>query len=241
MESLDYVAILRERSRALLEVAQANLDAVVPSCPGWTNADLAAHMGGVWGWTSAVVRTGARSDLPAAPTDAGGPTVIAWAEEQLHNVLSTLEKADPSADCWTFGLPRTAMFWFRRQALETAVHTWDCQGSIGDPEPLDGELASDGIEEFLVSMLPRQIKREPNGWTGQSLHFQRSEGEGEWTVQLGPDGQVTTNHDEDKGDVALQGPASLLYLWCLNRVPTDALELFGDPLVAAQWKSEIAF
>jgi uncharacterized protein (TIGR03083 family) len=235
------LAFIRERSGALLEVAQANLDVAVPSCPGWTNADLVAHIGGTWGWASAVVRTGARSDFPVPPADAGGAAVIAWAEEQRHDVLSTLEKADPAANCWTFGLPRTPMFWIRRQALETAVHAWDCEGTISDPAPLDGELATDGIDEFLTSMLPRQVKNRPDGWTGQSLHFHRTDGDGEWTVQLGPDGQVATSHGHDKGDVALRGPASLLYLWCLNRVPAEDLELFGDPAVAAQWTSEIAF
>ncbi len=235
------MAFIRERSQAMLSVGGANLGVAVPSCPGWTNADLLAHMGGVWGWASAVVRTGARSDLPVAPAEVRGAALVGWAEEQLHEVLSTLEKADPTANCWTFGLPRTPLFWFRRLALETAVHAWDCEGSISDPTPLDGELARDGIDEFLISMLPRQVKQRPDGWTGQSLHFHCAEGEGEWTVQLGPDGQVTTSHSHEKGDVALQGPASLLYLWCLNRVPAEDLKLFGDPAVAAQWTAEIAF
>ncbi len=241
METEDYLAFTRERSQALLKVARANLDVAVPSCPGWTNADLVAHIGEVWGWADAVVQSGERSDPPAAPSDVSGPTIVEWAEEQLHNVLTTLEKADPTANCWTFGLPRTPMFWIRRQALEAAVHAWDSEGAIAAPTPLDGELARDGIDEFLTSMLPRYVKRNPDGWTGQALRFRRSDGEGAWTVQLGPDGAVTTEDSGEKVDVALQGPASALYLWCLNRVPAQDLELSGDPAVAARWTSEIAF
>ena len=86
-----------------------------------------------------------------------------------------------------------------------------------------------------VRWCPARSKRRPNVWTGQSFHLHRTDGEGEWTVRLGPDGEVSTEHAHGKGDVALRGPASSLYLWCLNRVPADELEVFGDPAVAALW------
>ncbi len=225
----------------MLNGARIDLDAAVPSCPGWTVADLVGHIGGAWGWASAVVRSGERSNAPIAPDDIGGMALVGWAEGQLQNLLGALENADPSANCWTFGLPRTPVFWFRRQALETAVHTWDCTGAVGEQAPIDAELASDGIDEFLSAMVPRQVKQRPDVWTGQSLHLHRTDGEGEWTVRLGPDGEVSTDRAHGKGDVALRGSASSLYLWCLNRVPADDLELFGDPAVAALWTSEIAF
>ena len=155
--------------------------------------------------------------------------------------FGTLEQADPAANCWTFGLPRTPVFWIRRQALETAVHAWDGTGAVGTPAPIDGALASDGIDEFLSVMVARQVKQRPDIWTGQSFHLHRTDGEGEWMVRLGPDGELSSEHAHGKGDVALRGPASSLYLWSLNRLPADDLELFGDPAVAALWTTEIAF
>jgi uncharacterized protein (TIGR03083 family) len=241
METEDYLGFVRRQSDALLTEARTNLDAVVPSCPGWTVVDLVAHIGGAWGWASAVVRSGERSDSPSPPDDLDGLEVVGWAEEQLQALLGTLEHADPSANCWTFGLPRTPVFWFRRQALETAVHAWDCSGAVGEQTPLNAELASDGIDEFLSAMLPRQVKHHPDAWTGQSLHLHRTDGEGEWTVRLGPDGEVSTERAHGKGDVGLRGTASSLYLWVLNRISVDELELFGDPAVAALWTSEISF
>jgi uncharacterized protein (TIGR03083 family) len=241
METEEYLGFVREGAATLLSAAQGDLDAAVPSCPGWTVADLVAHIGGAWGWASAVVRSGERSAAPIAPDDLGGPALVGWAQERLEELLRALENADPAANCWTFGLPRTPVFWFRRQALETAVHTWDCRGAVGGQAPLDDELASDGIDEFLSAMVPRQVKQRPNVWTGQSLHLHRTDGEGEWMVRLGPDGEVSTERAHGKGDVALRGPASSLYLWCLHRLPADDLELFGDPAVAALWASEIAF
>jgi uncharacterized protein (TIGR03083 family) len=241
METEEYLGFVRERSDVLLSAARANLEVAVPSCPGWTVADLVAHIGGAWGWASAVVRSGERSEAPIPADDLGGTALIGWAEGRLEELLQTLENADPGANCWTFGLPRTPVFWFRRQALETAVHAWDCTGASGEPSPIDGELASDGIDEFLSVMVPRQVKQRANVWTGQSFHLHRTDGEGEWLVHLGPDAEVSSEHAHGKGDVALRGTAASLYLWCLNRVRTDELELFGDPAVAALWTTEIAF
>jgi hypothetical protein len=85
------------------------------------------------------------------------------------------------------------------------------------------------------------VKENPDIWTGQSLHLHRTDGDGEWLVQLGPDGETTYENAHGKGDVALRGPASSLYLWCLNRIPMDDLEVFGDRAVAHQWRSDIAF
>jgi hypothetical protein len=50
---------------------------------------------------------------------------------------------------------------------------------------IDADLATNGIDEFLAFMLPRQLKVRPDHWTGQSLHLHRTDGEGEWTIRLG--------------------------------------------------------
>src|SRR3712207_7465665 len=49
--------------------------------------------------------------------------------------------ADPAAPTWSFTTDRTAGFWVRRQALETAVHRWDAQHAAGEPERIDPALA----------------------------------------------------------------------------------------------------
>jgi uncharacterized protein (TIGR03083 family) len=241
MEAAEYLDVLRSRSAALLVSARTDLAAPVPSCPGWTVADLIQHAGATWGWAAAIVQTGARAELPTPPEGASGVALTEWAEEQAHRIFTALGAADPDSDCWTFGLPRSRLFWFRRQALETAVHAWDGQRAVGHPEPIHPELASDGVDEFLGVMLWRQIEQHPAGWTGQSVHLHRTDGEGEWMIRLGPDGSLSTEHAHGKGDVALRGPASSLYLWCLGRLSSTDLEVFGDRSLAERWTSEIGF
>jgi uncharacterized protein (TIGR03083 family) len=222
-----YLDVFRDRSLALLTSAQANLKVPVPSCPGWTVAELITHVGTTWGWAAAIVRTGARDDLPSSPDDPGSTEVLEWAAEQSGQLADALKGADPDSDCWTFGLPRSRLFWFRRQALETAVHAWDVQHATGRPDPIDPDLATDGIDEFLTVMLPRYIQRQPDSWTGQSLHLHRTDGDGEWMIQLGPGASLSVDRTHGEGDVTLRGPASSLYLWCLNRLPSSDLELGG--------------
>jgi len=204
-------------------------------------AKLVAHIGGVWGWAAAVVRTGDRADFPTVPDGLSGAELLEWAEQQAHLALDALGTADPDSSCWTFGEPRSRRFWFRRQALETAVHAWDVQQAVARPGPVAPELASDGIDEFLTLMLPRQLKQQPAGWIGQSLHLHSTDDKGEWVVNLGPDSAVSVEHVHRKGDVALQGTASSLYLWCLNRIPLNEIKVLGDRAVADQWTAEIAF
>src|SRR5687767_2483922 len=55
-ETPDYLAHLRDESARFLSVLRASdLARPVPSCPGWTGADLLWHLAGVqWFWGSVV-------------------------------------------------------------------------------------------------------------------------------------------------------------------------------------------
>src|SRR3984885_2271449 len=241
MNHAGYLDAFGDRSIALLTSAQAKLEVAVPTCPGWTVAELITHVGTTWGWAAAIVRTGARDDLPSSPDDPGGAELLEWAAEQSLQLSDALKGADPDSNCWTFGLPRSRLFWFRRQALETAVHAWDVQHATGQPDPINTDLATDGIDEFLAVMLPRYIQRQPDNWTGQSLHLHRTDGDGEWMIRLGPGASLSPDRTHGQGDVALRGTASSLYLWSVNRVPTRDLELFGESAVADRCTAEITF
>lgn len=247
MKPVQYLDVLRDSSSSLLTCARSDLRVPVPSCPGWSVADLTAHMCRVWSWAASIVRTGTRADPEELPESLGGAELIALAEKAAGQVTESLEQSDPESNCWTFGEPRTRLFWFRRQALETAVHAWDAQRALSQPDPLDAALAADGIDEFLTVLLPRRVAQHPQGWTGQSLHLhstdpQEHEGlEDEWMLRLGPEGAVVAERGHGKGDVALRATASSLYLWCLNRMPSTELEILGDSSLADRWTAEIVF
>lgn len=241
MDAPDYRQVVAERAPVLLQAAGQDLQAPLPSCPGWVAKDLVVHITRVWGWAAHILRTGERTNLPEVPDDLGDQALLEWGAERIEELDRALAAADPDANCWTFGLPRSCLFWFRRQAMEVTVHCWDVQRAFGEPEVIPPEVASDGIDEFAGMILPRIVKGQPEQWQGESLHLHGTDGEGEWLITLGPGGESKVEHAHGKGDVALRGTASDLYLWTVGRAPLSAFEVFGDAGLAERWSGEIAF
>jgi uncharacterized protein (TIGR03083 family) len=218
----------------------------VRSCPAWDMADLVGHVGGAWARGAAVLRTGAEAQRPEVPVVGSDDELLDWARKQAAEVadaVATLGVADPDHDCWTFGMPRSRRFWVRRMALETALHAWDAVGAVGRSLPIDSDLAADGVDEFLTVILPRSLGRNPGTWSGQSLHLHRTDGDGEWLVRLDA-GQAAVERGHAKGDVAVRGGGSDLYLWCTGRGKVDelpGLDVVGDRSVAERWSTDVAF
>jgi uncharacterized protein (TIGR03083 family) len=242
VEPATHLEVLSEQAEALLEAASDAMGVPVPTCPDWTVADLVVHMGLVWGWAAEIVATKARADGGEAPRDRSDQAIHSWAKGQVAHLLDALGAAEPDADCWTFGPPRSVRFWFRRQALETVLHSSDTQGAVGRPSRIDPEVAADGVDEHLSVMVPRSVRLRPELWAGQTVHLHRTDGDGEWVVRLGPNGEVATERSHSKADFALRGTAEALWLWCTNRAAVGELgtEAFGDTEVADRWRTEMA-
>ena len=115
-------------------------------------------------------------------------------------------------------------------AHETSVHRWDAELAAGEARPIDPELASDGVDEFLNVMLlqPRFSSAPIEG----SVHLHATDTPGEWLVREQEDGTLVVTAEHAKGDAALRGAASDLLLALWGRVGSDALEVIGDRAVA---------
>lgn len=246
MQPVEYLARLRQEADALLDTAGTDLHAPVPSCPEWVVADLLVHVGLTWARATDVLATdeeAARRPVPEVGPDAA---LLDWGRARADEVAEAVANravAEPNHACWTLGPPRTRAFWARRMVLETVLHWWDARGAVGRPAPMDADLAADGVDEFLTVMLPRCLQRRPGRWTGESVHLHRTDGDGEWWLRLDA-GEATVEAGHKKGDVAVRGSASDLYLWCTGRGTVDTLpdlDVVGDRSVAERWSSDIAF
>jgi uncharacterized protein (TIGR03083 family) len=234
MDTQQYLDQLARNSDRLADAAAAaGVDAPVPTCDGWTVADLLEHMirGDLWART--IIEQGKQGVtdrvLPEAPADQPeGDALVPYFRDGAKALVDVLSSTDSSTPVWTFGAhDRTAAFWQRRRAQETAVHRFDAESAAGTPTPIDAGLAVDGIDEFLVTFLPRLA--DNFGTVGEgTIHVHCTDADGEWLIVL-RDGQppaVTREHA--KGDVAARGTASDLQLFVWGRVPADSLEVFGD-------------
>ena len=200
-----------------------DLGSPVPSCPGWNLRALAAHLGGIHRWARSALtqpKPGRQSDDGPEP----GVDLGAWFDEGARQLIDTLRHTDPAASCWTFGPPpRTAAFWFRRQANETAMHAWDAQRTIGGAAtPFPPDLALDGVDEVVTMFVPRQIRRGRLSPPTQAVELRATDADGGLTWRLG--------QDEREPDAVLAARAEtlLLLLWRRLRIDTADVAISGD-------------
>ena len=244
MGSTDLLNAADKDARALLLAAQTQWDRPVPHCPDWDAAGLVRHMGSILRWQAAIVSTGDRVNrrtLEPAPPE-NPDDLPSWYLAGLSEVLEVFGSADPEAAAWTFSRlgDQRAGWWFRRLPVEVAIHRWDAERAVADedhrdaaPQPMDGEVAAAGIEEFLVEFLPGLLAREGvDGITG-SLHLHAVDGPTEWWVDLDDGGSAAALHA--KADTAIRGTRSDLLLWLNNRGPLESLEVVGDQEILDRW------
>ncbi|MHB1536175.1 MAG: maleylpyruvate isomerase family mycothiol-dependent enzyme [Acidimicrobiales bacterium] len=242
MTPSEHLAELRDQAGALARRAAGSEDHEVRACPGWTTADLVRHLGATHRWARAIVASGERADYP--DVDDGGD-LVGWFVRGADELVATCAGTDPDRNVWTFAASRDrrASWWFRRQALETAVHRFDLDDAVGAAMPLPAALAVDGIDEYLADLLPRVLSRRPVEGVGGTLHLHCTDAAGEWWLDLDAAGAAGTGassglrREHAKADTAVRGAASDLYLWLWNRVRADdaALEVFGRRELAGAW------
>jgi uncharacterized protein (TIGR03083 family) len=231
-------------------------DAPVPGCPAWTLSDLAFHLADVQRWAAGIITSGSAGEPdPPDREPADGAEAVAGATATL---LAALDGADPADPAWNFSsAPRTKAFWFRRQALEVALHRWDAESAVrDDPAPLDGPVAADVVDEFVHVMLRRVIDREgvdlsPIAALGAcDVHLHCTDADelgvaGEYTIDV-VDGDLRIVEEHRRAAVAIRGPAADLALFLYGRAGGDAgpgggVEVLGDRAVLDAWAPVLRF
>jgi uncharacterized protein (TIGR03083 family) len=224
--------------RAVVE--NGDLDARVPACPDWDVRGLVHHLGEIHRWVVVAIREGhPNAPTPVGPT--GRTDLLDWSDEGFGALVDLLAATSPQTPCWNFGpRPRTARFWFRRQAHEHAVHGWDALRaqlpSGTDPSGfLDGHidpaLAEDGIDEVVGMFLPRQIRLGRIAALAGAVHLLPTDGAADSSWILA--GQVPPEARPAPA-ASVTGPGEALYLLLWGRVTLDdpRLAVTGDPTIA---------
>ena len=206
----------------------------VPSCPEWDLRALLVHLGRVHRWARLALDTPPDAEWPsfgaAPPADTN---IVEWLLEGLDDLIECLGSSDLDTPAWTFRGPGTRRFWLRRQALETAVHRWDAQQAAGaGPDVIEGLVAADGIDEWCELEAARWFTPSPG--LVAKVHLHATDGDGEWIIEVDESG-LTWRRGHEKGDVAVRGPRSDLYLSLWNRLSLDSCEVIGDRRAAERF------
>ncbi|MEV6670846.1 maleylpyruvate isomerase family mycothiol-dependent enzyme [Streptomyces sp. NPDC051162] len=245
-------AVAAETARMVAVVKGADLSAPVPGCPGWTLADLVKHTGSVQRWFSVLLRGRVQErplsrdvelDLPAEESGYAD-----WLTASAAEAASAFAAVDPDAPMWVWGADPHARFWIRRMLFETLVHRTDAEAAAGVPSVVDRDLATDGVDEFLVN-LPHAAFFAPKvaelRGDGETLRFRCTDTGGDWLVRLRPDGfgleaGATAG---TRADATVRGTAADLLLLMYGRRghSSDAFEVLGDEALLARWSANSAF
>ncbi|MFB6573275.1 maleylpyruvate isomerase family mycothiol-dependent enzyme [Streptomyces noursei] len=246
-----------ERFRAVLR--GADLTAQVPSCPDWTLADLARHLGQAHRWAGALVSSRATGPIDeaaipgvAGPDDDTAQALDAWLAEGTERTVAALREAGPDTAVWSWSTDHRAGFWARRMVYETVVHRADAALATGADYEVRPESAADAVEEWLqLCALPVMAER----WAaradglfgpGRTLHLHATDAppalHAEWVLDLTGD-RLTHRRAHEKATTALRAPLTDLLLALYGRrSPTDdRIELLGDRALFDHWLSYASF
>ncbi len=221
--------LISEVDRFVAMLGEADLDAAVPSCPGWVVRDLVAHLGDIHRWVVQAMTTGDLTDPPPDAPVTDDAALIGWYRGAAADLLDLFAVTAVDAPVWTFGPPpRTAAFWFRRQAHEVGVHRWDLGAAAGLDVGYDPVLAEDGIDEVVTMFFSRQVRLGRIAPLSASLGLQPDESSRRWV--LAGDGTAPVAQP----DATVSGPAAvlLLLLWGRIQLTDERLRLAGSPAAA---------
>jgi hypothetical protein len=229
----------------LRTVAATRLTAPVPSCPGWTAADLVRHVGEVYLHKATVMRLSAWPDpWPAESTAAEEP--IALLDRGYGELTDQFSRRGDADHALTWHKPdQTVKFWIRRMAQESVIHRIDAELALHtDIAPIPEDLAVDGVDEVLrlfVGYGSRVWQDEfaplLSGVQGRTVRVQLDGGGApgsaaaagpSWLIRAEPGG-VTVSSPEtaavaaaSSADAVVSGPAVavLRWLWARESAPT---------------------
>jgi len=216
----------------LRAAAEGNLDAPVPSCPGWTVTDLVQHVAEVYLHKTACIR---QNKVPEPwPPDPGPEPPLERFDRAYAGLVAEFAARDPGSPAATWYEPdQTVGFWIRRMAQETVIHRVDAELARGTVSPIPADLALDGIDEVLDCFLRYGTHRWKEDFVA-SLPDHRTEpvlvtaGEQAWLVRAAPDGATVATPDGAAAPARVAGEPEPLLLWLWGRAGDDAVTLSGE-------------
>jgi uncharacterized protein (TIGR03083 family) len=234
-----YLTCLQRDSARLAEVGRMGLGADVPSCPDWTVETVLRHVATVYLHKIEILRLGKQPD--PWPPNLDDRDALELFDEARTSIVPALEAAGTDLATWTFSpTDQTSAFWYRRMALETAVHRVDAELAHKVVTPVDGELALDGIDEVLTLMLggPWWEEGDTKNPVDATIRI-TSEGRS-WTVRVDATSATVTPGSEGDVDAEVFGDAEEIYLWLWGRRDLDLAQSAGDDDATVAFRARVA-
>jgi uncharacterized protein (TIGR03083 family) len=236
----ELVTAVRREGEGIATAAGMGVDADVPTCTEWDLAALVRHVSKVYAYATKIVASRATQQPESRPDLPDGEPLEVFAN-LLDELVAALSDCDAETPVWNWadGSPDMGLFWARRMAHESSVHRYDAQAAHGVVQPIDAELAGDGLDELVDVLVPRIYTRDDiTGPTG-TVTLQSSDN-GDWLLELRPDG-VQRLDVLSEPQVTVSGTTSTLLLATYSRIPWTSLKVEGDAELLARWTTAMSF
>lgn len=233
-----YLDRLRADSARLAEVARLGLTADVPSCPGWTVDSVLRHVATVYLHKVEILRLGR---LPEPwPPDLTSREALELYDDARGKVVTALEEAGTSLATWTFSPDdKTSALWYRRMALESAVHRVDAEQAHDAVTRVDPELALDGIDELLVLMLGGPWWEEGDTEHAVDATVRITSAGRSWTIRADATSATVTPGTEGEVDAEVFGDPHNMFLWLWGRLPIDSVQTAGSDTAVQEFRARV--
>ncbi|TQK43139.1 uncharacterized protein (TIGR03083 family) [Streptomyces sp. SLBN-118] len=220
---------------------------LLPTCPGWTLADLVKHRGATHRWMEHLVRTRAAErvwsrdvslELPDDPR-----AYPQWFARSAEATLRTLRAVDPDTPMWSHGADQRVRFFPRRLLFEAVVHLADAELALGLQPRISAGTAADGIEEFLENLPYYSWIAEPVAALADgSVRLTAGDTGAAWTITFGDGGYAWTKSARvaSAGVEATAGDL-LLLVYGRHRADDARFSISGDRAVLDAWLAATAF
>lgn len=233
VEFSSYLDCLSAGYGRLRAVAPIDLGAAVPTCPGWSVADLTRHVGRVYLHKTQAMREGAEPTTwpPKELADIEPLALLDQGYTQLRAEFAARNARDP---CGTWYAPdQTVGFWIRRMAQETVIHRIDAELGTHQPVALvPTDLALDGIDELLKVFVAYSVSRWGDSFndilaTSPGRTYALRTYGAAWRVRTGPGkfvvqaAEVEDATRTDRADVTVSGSPTAVLRWVWNRDAED--------------------
>jgi uncharacterized protein (TIGR03083 family) len=240
MDDSRFLACLAADFGDLRDAAAAvELTAPVPTCPGWSVADLVGHVAVVYLHKVTIIRTGEwpRQWPPPGLTAEAPLALLGRTYGQLRAEFNARASSSPTPT-W-YDPDQTVAFWIRRMAQETVIHRIDAELAAGLPvTKVPADLAVDGVDEVLKRFLAfgsvawpeefAQIKGEHLAGEDARDTIEVAAGQAAWTVRPSPHEVVVEDGGRDNPRVRIEGAPDLVLRWLWGRAGDDAVNVAGD-------------
>jgi len=244
-----YLECLASDYARLRAVAAGDLGGAVPTCPGWSVADLTRHVGEVYMHKTEAMRRGAEPDQ-WPPPGLENEEPIDLLDRSYAALVAEFAAHDPQEACGTWYKPDQSVgFWIRRMAQETVIHRIDAElGAAQSVATVPKDLAVDGIDELLKVFVEYGVTYWSKDFvdilTSPKLTFAVQTDGGAWRVRTGPAAfSVDDAPSSNPPDATISGPPTAVLRWVWNRESQgepDQVRIDGPAEAVAELKRCIA-